>query len=270
HPHSGDDHKCLVVENRDMIAVKTEIGEPSSSTSVQERIRPVRQAVVRRVRHQAKSSIRGGKKRKGTLSFDSPTTQLKDDEQSIKYENCSLESKETVQQEVETIVPHSLEGISEIDAKGDTQNVEIIYIPFSLPITRPIQAEFIRAISNEEECHITTEMLEGGPTITLDGTTSSLLVGNDSMVPLVDPSSVHRVETVTSEALHKNAQDLQVIYTHGPHQLSPGSGSSMVETALTSSHIQTTELEHEDVIEESQLTHTSLSHLETCILPEQT
>ncbi|XP_064079261.1 zinc finger protein 341-like isoform X2 [Macrobrachium nipponense] len=280
-PHSGDDHKCLVVESKDaQLTAVEETGESSILATHVSRARPIRQAVARRAKDQTRYGSRGaGRKKRGGVSNQippppppvPPTSQPQEEEEQAKVDNQNLESQDAIPQEEETIIPvHSVEGVNEIGNKGNTKNVEIIYIPFSLPLTRPIQAELIRAMSSEEECHVTSEILEGGPTITLDGTTSSLLVGNNSVVPLVSPTSVHAVDTIQTDPLQKESQELQAIYSPSAQQISAGSSAHIVETSLTGTHIQTMQLDHEDGMEESQLAHTHISHLTTCILPDQT
>lgn len=156
--------------------------------------------------------------------------------------------------------------VGEADMEGDTQNVEIIYIPFSLPLSRPFQAEIMRAMSSEDDTTtIPGEMLEGGPTITLDGTTSSLLVGNGTMMPLVGPNAVDPLETT----ILKSSSDLQVIYSPATAQQAADSTTQLVDaSALTSSHLHDGQLGHEATLEESQLTSNHLTHLS--IIPNQT
>lgn len=156
--------------------------------------------------------------------------------------------------------------VGEADMEGDTQNVEIIYIPFSLPLSRPFQAEIMRAMSSEDDTTtIPGEMLEGGPTITLDGTTSSLLVGNGSMMPLVCPNTVDSMETT----ILKSSPDLQVIYSPATAQQAGDSTTQLVDaSALTNSHLHDGQLGHEATLEESQLASNHLTHLS--IIPNQT
>ncbi|XP_050734218.1 zinc finger protein 341-like isoform X2 [Eriocheir sinensis] len=156
--------------------------------------------------------------------------------------------------------------VGEADMEGDTQNVEIIYIPFSLPLSRPFQAEIMRAMSSEDDTTtISGEMLEGGPTITLDGTTSSLLVGNGTMMPLVGPNTVDSLETT----ILKSSSDLQVIYSSATAQQAGDSTTQLVDaSALTNSHLHDGQLGHEATLEESQLASNHLTHLS--IIPNQT
>ncbi|XP_068248667.1 zinc finger protein 341-like isoform X2 [Palaemon carinicauda] len=278
-PHSGEDHKCLVIEDIDAeLTAIEETGTTSMSETHVSRARPVRQAVVRRAKDQTRYSRGSGRKKRGGLSNQIPTpppsapsaTHCKNNDEQEKTDNQNLESQASPSQEENIIPVHSVEGANEMENKGNTKNVEIIYIPFSLPLTRPIQAELIRAMSREEECHVTSEILEGGPTITLDGSTSSLLVGNNSVVPLVSPTSVHGVDTIESDQLQNNSQDLQDIYSPPAQQITTGTTSHIVENSLAGTHIQSMQLDHEGEIEETQLAHTHISHLTTCILPDQT
>lgn len=156
--------------------------------------------------------------------------------------------------------------VGEADMEGDTQNVEIIYIPFSLPLSRPFQAEIMRAMTSEDDpATIPGEMLEGGPTITLDGTTSSLLVGNGTMMPLVGPSTVDSLETT----ILKSSSDLQVIYSPATAQQAGENTTHLVDaSALAASHLHEGQLGHEATLEESQLTPNHLTHLS--IIPNQT
>ncbi|XP_071552954.1 LOW QUALITY PROTEIN: zinc finger protein 341-like [Panulirus ornatus] len=273
HHGEEEDHKCLVTENIEDVIVDAEGRDLTSPATNTGRIRPIRQAAVRRARDQA-NSRRGGRKRRGGSTHRSQPSHSK--HQQVKEEKTEHEHQEKQvvqvgegQHQTENIlsVP-AAEGITQVEGDADTQNVEIIYIPFSLPLTRPIQAELMRAMSNEENGHVDSEILEAGPTITLDGTTSSLLVGNSTMVPLVNPASVHDVTQLEPGTILKDTSDLHVIYNPGTPQQGNDGTTQLVEAELTNNQITDTQLNHEASIDESQLTHPQLSHLN--ILPDQT
>ncbi|ROT64215.1 hypothetical protein C7M84_017866 [Penaeus vannamei] len=232
-PGEDHDHKCLTEDNVEGHGDGLEDTAFATSSSRSGRLRPIRQAVVRRARDQATS-------RRGEVQH---------------------------QQDDILTVP-SVEAITKVDGDADTQNVEIIYIPFSIPLARPIQAELIRAMSSDEAGHVDSEILEGGPTITLDSTTSSLLVGSGTMVPLVSPSTVEEVDPLDVTNLSKDNQELQVMYNTSTAELSSAGPTELVETQLNNSHIHGSQLVHDTTIDESQLPHPHLTHLN--ILPDQT
>ncbi|XP_042868948.1 zinc finger protein 341-like isoform X3 [Penaeus japonicus] len=321
-PGEDHDHKCLIEQNGGH-GDGTEDTAFAASSSRSGRVRPIRQAVVRRARDQA-TSRRGVRKRRGMLSQNPNTQRQKEQEQNeslqgqqqqkqqqihnqhhhIEDQQHQVEQQQHQQQQHQQEQQHqqqqqhqhhqqqnqqqqtlisaqevhhqqediltvpSVEAITKVDGDADTQNVEIIYIPFSIPLARPIQAELIRAMSSDEASHVDSEILEGGPTITLDSTTSSLLVGNGTMVPLVSPSTVEEVDPLDVSNLSKDNQELQVMYNTTTSELGTAGPTELVETQLTNSHIHGSQLVHEASIDESQLPHTHLTHLN--ILPDQT
>ena len=235
------------------------------------RARPLRQAVVRRTREQP-SLRRGGRRKRGALTNCSrqieeqlehqmESVQVQQQEEQIEEGREEVEKQSpSPSQEVQVEEHHLLDlPVGEADIEGDTQNVEIIYIPFSLPLSRPFQAEIMRAMSNDDDAAtISEEMLEGGPTITLDGTTSSLLVGNGTMMPMVSPNSVDPLETT----ILKSSSDLQVIYSPATAQQAGDNTTHLVDAAaLTGNHLHNGQLEHEVTLEESQLASNHLAHL---------
>lgn len=233
------------------------------------RARPLRQAVVRRTREQS-SVRRGGRRKRGPLTNSNRQTEQQAQEQHIdstqvQQQDEQLEENEVVKESLSPseeiqVEEHLLDlPVGEADLEGDTQNVEIIYIPFSLPLSRPFQAEIMRAMSSEDDAAtIPGEMLEGGPTITLDGTTSSLLVGNGTMMPMVGPNTVEPLETT----ILKSSSDLQVIYSPATVQQAGDSTTHLVDAAaLTGNHLHDGQLGHEATLEESQLASNHLTHL---------
>lgn len=231
----------------------------------------MRQAVVRRVRDQANTK-RGGRKKKVAATHLHPENQQPQEEthQGEQQQEIQILQTQEIQNQAEEnilTVPAG-EGISQADGDADTQNVEIIYIPFSLPLTRPMQAELMRAMSSEDQGHIGNEILEGGPTITLDGSASSLLVGNSTMVPLVSTASVTEVDPLETSSILKEPPELQVIYHPTPPQQDNNDPVHLVDTPLNNDHIHSSQLGHDTTLEESQLAHTHLTHLN--ILPNQT
>ncbi|XP_045597301.1 uncharacterized protein [Procambarus clarkii] len=264
--HEGD-HMCFIEENEDNGMVGCESRDPAAPVSQAGRIRPIRQAVVRRARDQA-NSRRGGRKKRGGCGHHTQQPHRQNQQQELQ-EKHTVQSQEIQHQVEESIlgVP-AVDCITELKCDADTQNVEIIYIPFSLPLTRPIQAELMRAMSSEEGGHVDSDLLEGGPTITLDGTTSSLLVGNSTMVPLVNHASVHEMDHLEPTNILKETTDLQVIYNSATTQQESNDASQLVETQLTSNHLHGGQLGHDATLDESRLTHSHLTHLN--ILPDQT
>ncbi|XP_042240984.1 zinc finger protein 341-like isoform X2 [Homarus americanus] len=263
-PPGEDDHKCLVEEDINSGFIDNEGRDPSASVTHTGRIRPVRQAVVRRVRDQA-SSKRGGRKKRGGSAHQSHSSRRQNQQlQDVKHQYQQQEKHIIQTQEIQHQVEENIlsvptvESITEVDGDADTQNVDIIYIPLAL----------VRAMSTEDGSHVDSEMLEGGPTITLDGTTSSLIVGNSTMVPLVNPATVHEVDHLEPTTILKETSDLQVIYNPATPQQGNNGTTQLVETQLTSNHIHSAQLGHDADLDESHLTHTHLTHIN--ILPDQT
>ncbi|KAK8391153.1 hypothetical protein O3P69_017070 [Scylla paramamosain] len=267
-----DSHRCIIVKNEPSRESGGEEGEESAMTGSAGRARPLRQAVVRRTREQS-NVRRGGRRKRGALTnsnrqpeqqqeqqVESPLVQQQQDEQQKEGQEQIVKVSVSPSQEVEVQEHHLLDlPVGEGDMEGDTQNVEIIYIPFSLPLSRPFQAEIMRAMSNDDEAAtISGEMLEGGPTITLDGTTSSLLVGNGTMMPMVSPNSVDSLDTT----ILKSSSDLQVIYSPTTAQQAGDNTTHLVDaSALTGNHLHDGQLGQEATLEESQLSSNHLTHL---------
>lgn len=277
--HVDEDHKCLI-KNRSEETVADEGRDTVSEVRHSGRVRPVRQAVVRRVRDQARN--RRGRRRRGATAHQhqaSPqesqqlqpeTPQGGQHEQQQQQQEPQIVQEIPNQPEENILTVQAGESISHVDGDADTQNVEIIYIPFSLPLSRPMQAELMRAMSSEEQGHIGNEILEGGPTITLDTSASSLLVGNSTMVPLVSSATVSEVDPLETSDILKESSELQVIYHAAPPQQgSDDPTTHLVSTPLTNDHIHSSQLSHDAAtLEDSQLAHTHLTHLN--ILPDQT
>ncbi|MPC28687.1 Zinc finger protein 341 [Portunus trituberculatus] len=266
----GEDiHQCIVVKSEPNRESGGEDGEENNMIGSAGRARPLRQAVVRRTREQS-SMRRGSRRKRGGLTNYSrqpeqqaespPAQQQQQDEQQEEGQEHIVKVSLSPSHEVEVQEHHLLDlPVGETDMEGDTQNVEIIYIPFSLPLSRPFQAEIMRAMSNDDEAAtISGEMLEGGPTITLDGTTSSLLVGNGTMMPMVTPDSVDSLDTT----ILKSSSDLQVIYSPATVQQAADTTTHLVDAAtLAANHLHHEQLGQEAALEESQLASNHLTHL---------
>ncbi|KAG0729204.1 Zinc finger protein 341 [Chionoecetes opilio] len=264
-----DSHRCITLKTESNRESESEEGEENSLPGGGGRSRPLRQAVVRRSRDQA-SVRRGGRRKRGALANPN---RLAEQQQEQQMEDLHLQQQMEVIDKVEEVdrqpyspcqevqVEEHLLGlpVGESDIEGDTQNVEIIYIPFSLPLSRPFQAEIMRAMSSEDDgATIHGEMLEGGPTITLDGSTSSLLVGNGTMMPMVGPDSVNPLDTT----MLKSSSDLQVIYSPATVQQAGDCSTHLVDAAaLTATHLHDGHLGHEASLEESELASNHLTHL---------
>lgn len=208
---AGDeDHVCVVEELVDGVGADGAADPPR-------KIRPVRQAVIRRARDQA-SSRRGGRKRRGGHQASRRNRQADGASLADATEVPATLTDDIHPAEDILSVP-DIEGIAEVD--GDTQNVEIIYIPFSLPLTRPIravQAELLRAIGSGRAA-------DSNQTITLDGTAPSILVGGSGMVPLVN--QVDPLEATATTILNYQAEVVS----------SAGSGDSRLMGGQVGTHL---------------------------------
>lgn len=306
-PGEEDDHKCLVIKSE--VEVDEGIGDDEGAVSTigsGHITRAVRPTAARRTRdHNTLSTGRRAgtatSKRKrgcaeGGIIQSSTNSNIRQSRQDIKQEEAN---KQIVQTQQETTVEEDVmgiqapvEGLVETEGDADTQNVEILIIPVSLQVISSGHGD------GDEEATLHSEILDGGPSITLDAAAPSLLMGNSAVVPLVDtlpPGSILKTSSdlqviysdtpaaTTSSVLDTSPQDLQAIYsdtatatpvvTPAAGSTAGGCGVHLLDGGSTtlrtppSEHIHSSPLTHDSTLDDP-LTPSHLAHL--TILPPHT
>ncbi|KAK4289252.1 hypothetical protein Pmani_037767 [Petrolisthes manimaculis] len=305
-PGEEDEHKCLVIKSE--VEVDDDIWEDDRTVSgiggghITNAVRP---AAGRRTRDTSTLSTgrRAGtttSKRKrgcagGGIIQSSTNSNIRQNCQEVEQGETN---KQTIQTQQETTVEDDVlgvsapvEGLVETEGDADTQNVEILIIPVSLQVISSGHGD------GDEEATLHSEILDGGPSITLDAAAPSLLMGNSAVVPLdtLQPGTIIKTSpdlqviysdtpsATTASVLDTSPQDLQAIYSDTVTTtpvVTPAAGGSTGSCSVhlldggntplgtpPSEHIHSSPLTHDSTLDDT-LTPSHLTHL--TILPPHT